>query len=113
MIFSQQKTAAIGLAVFLSQPLFIVTPARADASGEAVFNGTCVMCHKSGVMGAPKFGDAADWGARLAQGKETLYKHALGGFQGKKGKMPPRGGKPGLSDGEVRAAVDYMLDNAK
>lgn len=112
MKHSKQKSAILGLMVFLSQPLFIAASAHAEASGEAVYNGTCVMCHKSGVMGAPKYGDANDWKARLAQGKETLYQHAINGFKGKKGSMPAKGGKPALSDAEVKSAVDYMLSGA-
>jgi cytochrome c5 len=41
---------------------------------------------------APKPGDKADWGPRIAQGKDTLYKHAIEGFNGAKGAMPARGG---------------------
>ena len=71
------------------------------------------MCHASGVTGAPKFGDKADWGPRIAQGKDTLYQHALNGFQGKKGMMPPKGGNTSLPDADVKAAVDYMVSQAK
>ena len=51
---------------------------------------------------------AADWGERAKQGKEVLYKHALQGFTGKKGMMPPKGGSAALPDTDVKAAVDYM-----
>ena len=64
-------------------------------------------------MGAPKLGDKADWQPRLAQGKDTLYKHAIGGFTGAKGMMPPKGGNASLSDAQVHAAVDYMAGAAK
>ncbi|WP_028500332.1 c-type cytochrome [Microvirgula aerodenitrificans] len=78
------------------------------AAGEAVFKKTCAMCHQTGAAGAPKLGDKADWGPRLAQGKDTLYKHALEGFNGNKGAMPAKGGNPSLSDDDVKAAVDFM-----
>ena len=68
----------------------------------------CAMCHQTGAAGAPKLGDKADWGPRLAQGKDTLYKHALEGFNGNKGAMPAKGGNPSLSDDDVKAAVDFM-----
>lgn len=83
-------------------------PAGDLAKGEEVFKKTCAMCHKAGVAGAPKPGDKADWGPRIAQGKDTLYKHAIEGFQGNKGMMPAKGGNPALSDEDVKAAVDYM-----
>ncbi|MBX4421040.1 c-type cytochrome [Mycobacterium tuberculosis] len=44
----------------------------------------------------------------MAQGKETLYKHALEGFNGNKGAMPARGGST-LPDDAIKAAVDYMV----
>jgi len=59
--------------------------------------------------GAPKPGDKADWGPRIAQGTDLLYKHAIEGFTGAKGMMPARGGSATLSDDEVKAAVDYMI----
>jgi cytochrome c5 len=101
------------LTIALIQPILLATPSYADDTGAATFNNTCAMCHKNGLMGAPKFGDAGEWGNRLKQGKSTLYTHALNGFKGKKGTMPAKGGKPNLSDKEVRAAVDYMLANSK
>lgn len=80
--------------------------------GKKAFNKTCSMCHASGAGGAPRVGDKADWGPRIAQGKDVLYKHALEGFTGAKGMMPPRGGST-MTDDEVKAAVDYMADKAR
>ncbi|MBU6489083.1 MAG: c-type cytochrome [Burkholderiales bacterium] len=77
--------------------------------GEKVFKTVCFMCHQTGAAGAPMFGNKADWAPRIAQGKPTLYKHALGGFTGNNGTMPPRGGNPSLKDDEVKAAVDFMV----
>ncbi len=62
-------------------------------------------------MGAPKLADKAAWAPRIAQGKDTLYKHAIGGYQGKAGVMPAKGGSQ-ASDEEVKAAVDYMVSKA-
>lgn len=86
------------------------TPVSADA-GEKLFGSVCTTCHTAGLMGAPKFGDKAAWAPRIAQGKETLYKHAIGGYQGKSGVMPAKGGSQ-ASDDEVKAAVDYMVSKA-
>ena len=86
------------------------TPVSADA-GEKLFSSVCATCHTAGLMGAPKLGDKADWAPRIAQGKDTLYKHAIGGYQGKSGVMPAKGGSQ-ASDDEVKAAVDYMVSKA-
>jgi cytochrome c5 len=91
-------------------------PAAAAAEnpvGKSVFNKTCAMCHAAGVAGAPKPGDKADWGPRIAQGNDVLYKHAMEGFTGAKGQMPPRGGAPTLTDDEMKAAVNYMVDASR
>ena len=78
------------------------------ALGEKVYGANCIACHGAGVLGAPKFGDKTAWGPRIAQGKETLYTHALNGFK----MMPARGGNAALKDEEVKAAIDYMASKA-
>lgn len=90
-----------------------VAPATDLAQGEGVFKKTCFMCHATGVAGAPKIGDKADWGPRIAKGKDTLYQHAINGFTGSKGTMPPKGGNPALSDADMKAGVDYMVSKAQ
>lgn len=84
-------------------------PVAENAVGKKVYGSVCSMCHAAGVAGAPKPGDKADWGPRIAQGKDTLYKHAVEGFTGAKGMMPARGGGSALTDDELKAAVDYMV----
>lgn len=80
-----------------------------NAAGKSVYNKTCALCHGAGVAGAPKVGDKADWGPRIAQGKDTLYKHATEGYNGAKGAMPAKGGNPALKDDEVKEIVDFMV----
>jgi len=87
--------------------------AAADLSGEEVYSQACVACHGAGIAGAPKFGDKAAWAERLAQGADTLHKHALAGYQGKAGFMPPKGGRVDLSDKSIMNAVDYMVAAGK
>ena len=84
-------------------------PVAAKLTGEQVYNAACLACHGAGVGGAPKFGDAGAWGPRVAQGKATLTQHALQGYQGKAGYMPPKGGRTDLSDQSVINAVDYIV----
>lgn len=85
----------------------------APKSGEDTFQQVCSACHGAGIAGAPKAGDKAAWGPRLAKGKEVLYDHALKGFQGSSGVMPAKGGRADVSDDLVKAAVDHMVDMAK
>lgn len=98
-------------------PVADATPAAAPVAdeampGEPIFKRTCSLCHSAGVAGAPKLGDAADWGPRIAQGKDMLYKHAIEGFTGQKGMMPAKGGNAALTDDEVKSVVDYMVSKA-
>lgn len=85
--------------------------ASADA-GKKAYDSACIACHGAGIAGAPKFGDKAAWTARLGQGANVLHDHAIKGFQGKTGFMPPKGGST-LPDAEVKAAVDYMVAAVK
>ena len=83
--------------------------AAEELPGETVYNQACVACHGAGIAGAPKFGDKAAWAPRIAQGADMLHKHAIEGFQGKAGFMPPKGGRTDLSDQSVINAVDYIV----
>ena len=87
-------------------------PVEAALSGPQVYNEACLICHGAGVGGAPILGDADAWSARIAQGSETLYQHALEGYTGQAGYMPAKGGRVDLSDDEVRGAVDYMVSES-
>src|SRR6266480_1574302 len=82
-------------------------------TGEQVYSTTCIACHAAGIAGAPKFGDKGAWAPRLGQGLAVLHKHALEGFQGKSGVMPPKGGRVDLADQSIANAVDYMVNAAK
>src|SRR6185437_5448189 len=82
-------------------------------TGEGLFMQTCSACHGQGIAGALKAGDKAAWGPRIAKGKDTLYQHALNGFQGTAGVMPPKGGRTDAPDALVKEAVDYMVGLAK
>lgn len=83
-----------------------------STDGELIYNNLCGACHNSGAGGAPKMEQAA-WSARIAQGEDTLIRHAIEGFQGEAGIMPARGGNPALNDEQVAASVRWMLDNLK
>ncbi len=83
------------------------------AKGEQVYKQTCQVCHTMGIAGAPKFGDKTAWQSRVTQKMETLFSHALNGFKGNSGVMPPKGGATYLSDADVKAAVAYMVSKVK
>ncbi|AVR94735.1 c-type cytochrome [Pseudoduganella armeniaca] len=77
-------------------------------TAEAVYTTTCQACHGAGVAGAPKVGDAGAWGARIAQGYDTIVKHAIEGIRA----MPAKGGNPELDDVEVARAVVFMANQS-
>jgi len=84
--------------------------AALPADGTAAYETACAACHAAGIAGAPRTGDKAAWGPRLAQGKNTLYKHALEGFTGKTGVMPAKGGRTDWPDELITQAVDHMVE---
>jgi cytochrome c5 len=106
-------TAAVAAAAAPVASAPVAGPAVASAdSGKQAYDTACIACHGAGIAGAPKFGDKAAWSARLGQGASLMYDHAIKGFQGKSGFMPPKGGSA-LPDADVKAAVDYMVAAAK
>ena len=107
------KTEAPAPAPAAAAPAPVAQAAVDAGKGAELFKKTCAMCHQTGVAGAPKLGDKADWGPRIAQGKDTLYKHAIEGFNGNKGAMPAKGGSPSLSDDDVKVAVDFIVSKAE
>ncbi len=76
--------------------------------GKEVYDSACFGCHGSGVLQAPKLGDAADWGKREQQGLEVLVSHAIKGYKN----MPAKGGNPTIADQEIENAIVYMLASA-
>jgi cytochrome c5 len=76
--------------------------------GSVIYQNLCGACHQSGAGGAPMPTKDA-WAPRIAQGMDTLVKHAIEGYQGAAGIMPARGGNPALTDDQVRASVEFMV----
>lgn len=77
--------------------------------GQQIVTQVCSMCHGSGMMNSPKLGDIAQWAPRIEKGIDTLHDHAINGYN----MMPARGGRPDLSDDDIKSAVDYMVSLAK
>ncbi|HEX9172926.1 MAG TPA: c-type cytochrome [Telluria sp.] len=104
--------APTAAATTVPSPTASVAPFLAADAGKKLYDSACMACHGAGIAGAPKLGDKAAWAARIKQGNEVLYEHAVKGFQGKAGMMPPKGGST-APDAEVKAAVDYMVAAAR
>ncbi len=89
-------------------------PVATTMTGPQVYNSACNVCHGNGAGGAPIVGDVAEWAARIAQGADVLYDHAINGFDGDAATpMIAKGGRMELSDQEVRDAVDYMVSESQ
>ena len=89
--------------------LAATSAASAFDAGVSVYNSKCIICHGSGVAGAPKIGDKAAWAPRIAQGMDTLLANAIKG----KNAMPPRGTCTECSDADLQAAIEYMISQSE
>jgi cytochrome c5 len=107
----KERIVPVGKTCMAGEPCAAAVAAAASGpkSGKDVYAGACGTCHTSGLMGAPKFGSAADWGVRVTKGLDTLYTHAISGFNS----MPPKGACAACSDDDIKAAVKYMVDGSK
>lgn len=81
--------------------------------GSVIYGQLCQSCHGTGAGGAPKLDDKGHWGQRIAQGIDTLVKHATEGYTGALGMMPARGGNPALTDEQVKATVEWMVEQTR
>ncbi len=91
------------------------TPAAAPVaqrSGQQVYQEACALGHDAGIGGAPMISDPAAWVPRLAQDRAVLEDHVINGFQGDVGLMPAKGARADLSDDDVLAAMQHMIDTA-
>ena len=77
------------------------------SEGLAVYTEKCALCHDHGEAAAPRLGNPKQWAKRVPQGESVLTKHAIEGFEGKWGEMPPQGDD--LTPEQVGSAVRYML----
>jgi cytochrome c5 len=99
--------AVIALSAAIAAGGLSQTAAAAD--GKTVYGQTCAACHASGLAGAPKVGDKAAWAPRTGAGKGAL----LGSVVKGKGAMPPKAGNASLTEEDLGAAIDYMLEQLR
>ncbi|MEZ8826712.1 cytochrome c5 family protein [Vibrio amylolyticus] len=92
--------------VYLAGSEPVVEEPTGPRDGNTIYGMFCTACHSSGVSGAPKTGDAGDWGSRIAKGKDVLAEHAINGFNA----MPAKGGCMDCSDDEIIAAIEHMIE---
>ena len=76
---------------------------------ETMYNASCKLCHSSTNMGAPMVGDADAWSDVMAKGMDKVVHNAIAGTGG----MPPKGGNMDLSDADVKAIVEFMVNSSK
>jgi cytochrome c5 len=108
----KERIAPVGKICMSGEPCAAAPAAPASAgpkSGKDLYASVCATCHGTGLLSAPKFGSAADWAPRVAKGMDTLYTHAIGGFNS----MPAKGACAACSDDEIKGAVKYMVDGSK
>jgi cytochrome c5 len=104
----EAQQAAVAVVEATAEP----EPVATAMTGPQVYNTACLACHGAGVGGAPILGDAGQWSDRIAQGLDVLKQHAIEGYTGSAGYMPPKGGRLDLSDEEVGSAVEYMVEES-
>src|SRR5262245_20256702 len=88
---------------------FVLVQPVVAADGKTIYGQTCAACHASGLAGAPKVGDKAAWAPRTGVGKGGLVASVVKG----KGAMPPKAGNASLTEEDIGAAIDYMLEQIK
>ena len=79
------------------------------ADGQETYQSTCQACHATGAAGAPKVGDKEAWAPRIAQGMDTMLKHATEGLRA----MPPKGACATCTEADLKGAIEYMVSQSQ
>jgi cytochrome c5 len=77
-----------------------------SVDGQKIYQASCQACHVAGVAGAPKLGDKEAWAPRIAKGTDALFLSVKNGLNA----MPPKGTCMSCSEDELRAAMEYMVE---
>ena len=78
----------------------------ASVDGQKIYQTSCQACHAAGIAGAPKLGDKGAWAPRIAKGNDALFLSVKNGLKA----MPPKGTCMSCGDDELRAAMEYMIE---
>lgn len=82
------------------------TAAATSSLGQEIYEKHCIVCHRDGIAGAPKFRDEASWAPRLAKSNiDALVSIANKGLNA----MPAKGTCQECSDSDIKAAINYMV----
>ena len=103
------RTAAFSLAIVLASFPALAAEEAGSAEGKFIYENNCISCHRLGLVGSPRVGDEAAWTPLVKKGMVVLYNSAINGV----GTMPPKGAKLGLTDEEVKIAVDNMVNESR
>lgn len=91
--------------------LFSVSPVFSDdtvnaSRGKQVYEEYCIVCHRDGLINAPKYQNKQDWASRLAQkNKQQLLVSAMKGMNA----MPAMGTCYNCTEADMLAAINYMV----
>jgi len=99
------KTFALALAA----TALLATTSIASADGQETYKKVCFACHDFGAAGAPKLTEKDKWAPRIAKGVDALVTSVTNGLNA----MPPKGTCAACTPEELRAAVEYIVSQAK
>lgn len=108
----KERIAPVGELCMAGNPCAAAPAAPVAAGprgGQEIYDTKCTTCHTAGISGAPRLGQPSDWAPRIDQGMSGLFDHAWNGFNA----MPAKGLCLDCSEDEIRAAIQYMVDNSK
>ncbi|MCK5718274.1 MAG: cytochrome c5 family protein [Thiomargarita sp.] len=77
--------------------------------GKLIYHTTCMGCHTTGLLKAPKVGDKNAWAPRIKKGVSVLVDNSINGFN----IMPAMGGNLNLSHDDMKNAVIYMISESQ
>ncbi len=103
---AEQKTEVIEQQVSAPAEVTSAPEKTAAVDGQKIYKTYCQACHANGVAGSPKFGDKAAWAPRIAKGNDALFSSVKNGLKA----MPPKGACMTCSDDDLRAAMEYMVE---
>lgn len=79
---------------------------ESENRGQEIYEQYCSVCHRDGLLGAPKFRVSSDWQPRLdKKTMEELTSSVMNGVNA----MPAQGTCSECNDKDILDAIQYML----